>query len=148
MWYIYVDGACRGNPGKSGVGIAIKEENTYQFKAGFFIGSATNNQAEYWALIIALAVFINKFNLNINEHLVIRSDSQLLVNQLNGVYSVKIESLIKLYQKTINLLSKFKSYSVEHIYREKNSVADSLANEGIDKKNIVPEEIRQYIIKT
>lgn len=144
MWYINVDGASRGNPGKAGVGIVIKEAHLICFQKGYALGNMTNNQAEYWALIIALAVFVNEFNNN-NNDLVIRSDSQLLVNQLNGSYSVKNPELKLLYQKVIKFLQKIPKYSIEHVYREKNILADEQANLGIDQNILVPSQIRRYL---
>jgi ribonuclease HI len=143
MWYINVDGASRGNPGKAGVGIVIKEAHLICFKQGYSVGSMTNNQAEYWALIIALAVFVNEFK-NDNQ-LIIRSDSQLLVNQLNGLYAVKNSELKILYQKVGQFLQKIPKYSIEHIYREQNQLADEQANIGIDNNISVPAHLRRYL---
>jgi len=143
MWYINVDGASRGNPGKAGVGIVIKDSHVVCFKQGYSVGIMTNNQAEYWALIIALSVFVNEFKND--EQLVIRSDSQLLVNQLNGSYSVKNPELKILYQKVLHFLQKIPKYSVEHIYREQNTLADEQANLGIDQNISVPTQIRRYL---
>jgi ribonuclease HI len=143
MWYINVDGASRGNPGKAGVGIVIKDSQHICFKQGYAVGNMTNNQAEYWALIIALAVLVNEFK-NCDQ-LVIRSDSQLLVNQLNGVYTVKNQELKLLYQKVAYFLQKISKYTIEHVYREQNILADEQANIGIDQNILVPAQIRRYL---
>jgi ribonuclease HI len=144
MWYINVDGASRGNPGKAGVGIVIKHSQQVCLKQGYAVGLMTNNQAEYWALIIALAIYVNEYKND--QQLVIRSDSQLLVNQLNGLYTVKNQELKALYQKVVCFLQKIPKYSIEHVYREQNALADEQANLGIDQNISVPSQIRRYLI--
>lgn len=146
MWYIYVDGASRGNPGEAGAGVFIKKGSQNKFKEGFYLGKMTNNQAEYWALLIALAVFLEKFN--DATPVVIRSDSQLLINQLKGLYRVKHDGLQVLYQCVKKFLDKLTSYEVEHVYREQNTIADGLANDGVDSKNPISDDIKKFILKS
>jgi ribonuclease HI len=145
MWYINVDGASRGNPGKAGVGIVIKQSHLVCFKEGYSVGTMTNNQAEYWSLIIALAIFVHEYKND--QHLVIRSDSQLLVNQLNGLYAVKNQELKVLYKKVEYFLQKIPKYSIEHVYREQNILADEQANFGIDQNISVPAQVRRYLTR-
>ncbi len=128
---IYTDGASRGNPGKSGVGFVIYDEkgNTI-FEGHRYLGIATNNQAEYTALLLAL-----KKALELGaEELEIRSDSQLLIKQLRGEYRVKSPNIITLFIKAKSLLSNFRRTTFTHIPREQNKRADSLANLAIDSK--------------
>ena len=132
---VYTDGASRGNPGKSGAGIFIlDEDNKKTISLKQYLGILTNNEAEYGALIIALEYLAElttntpgKFNINF------LSDSQLLVNQLNGVYSVKSPNIIPLYDKAKKIIANLNAaYSFKHIPRTLNFKADKLANSAID----------------
>lgn len=126
---IYVDGASRGNPGKAGAGIVIKgPDGNVVRKLKRFLGIITNNQAEYMALITGLeaARAMNAARLKVY------ADSELMVKQVNGIYKVKSEELRPLYNRAMELFKTFSSYSIEHVYREKNSEADRLANDAID----------------
>jgi ribonuclease HI len=127
---VYTDGASRGNPGKAGIGAVIYDENGQVLKEiSDYIGETTNNVAEYKAVIAGLRAGL-ELKATIIE---VNADSQLLVRQLNGDYRVKNEGLKPLYKEAVNLLSRYKSYKIIHIPREKNKVADKLANRGIDK---------------
>lgn len=147
MWCINIDGASRGNPGVSGAGIVIRKNDKIVFKGGYSIGQLTNNQAEYWALVIALAIFYNDYYINDIKPLLIKSDSQLLVNQINKIFTVKNQDLIKLFNLANGFLVKISDYKVVHVYRENNTTADKLANEGIDNKIKVPDYVKKYILK-
>lgn len=128
---IMTDGASRGNPGDAGVGVIIKDAGGCIIKRiGKFIGIATNNAAEYEALILAIE---SARELGA-EKITLYSDSELLVKQIKGEYKVKNEGLKPLYNKAVNILKYFKSYSIMHINREYNKEADKLANQAIDKK--------------
>jgi len=124
---IYIDGASKGNPGHSGVGIVIYRNGQVIKQISSYIGRATNNIAEYTALIYALeeALLLKAKSLKIN------TDSQLLTRQINKVYRVKHEGLIGLYERVVRLLGGFEEVLVNHIPREKNSCADRLATEAI-----------------
>ena len=126
---IYIDGASKGNPGHSGVGIVIYRDGQVLKTISSYIGKATNNIAEYTALIYALeeALLLKAKSLKIN------TDSQLLARQINRVYKVKHDGLIGLYERAVHLLSGFEKVLVNHIPREKNSSADKLATEAIKK---------------
>lgn len=136
---IFIDGAARGNPGPAGVGIAISYHRKLVVEKGFYLGEKTNNQAEYSALLCALVLaqdFCTKHHLA-TPHFEIFSDSELLVRQIKGLYSVKNATLVQLKKHADKLLSTV-SYTITHVLREKNKVADKLANLGIDKKIKVP----------
>ena len=135
---LYCDGACRGNPGPASIG-AVLWENEAQasraetaqacFQISERIGSATNNIAEYSAVIRGLQESLAQKDV---QHLAIYLDSELVVKQLSGEYKVKSPQMRPLYAQARDLLAKFHSYKLYHIPREKNSVADYLANAALD----------------
>lgn len=128
----YIDGASRGNPGKSGIGVVMcdadgKEIQT--FKA--YIGAeATNNVAEYTALIYAMQEAVKARVKNIE----IFSDSELVVRQVKGIYKIKDNKLKQLFVLFENLRSYFREFSLEYIAREKNTKADKLAAQAISEE--------------
>ncbi len=127
--YIYVDGAARGNPGPAGVGIVIKDgEGRLLKKAKKKIGTATNNVAEYTALVEALRLAHAMGKTSVE----VFSDSELLVKQINGEYAVRSPALKPLYAKVMEYIDGFNSFHITHIGRARNTLADSLANEAID----------------
>lgn len=129
---IYTDGGARGNPGPAGVGIVIESEGK-KIKLKEFIGTATNNQAEYRALILALKHILENFGLDgslITAYCFL--DSELVVKQLNGEYKVKHEGIKPLYNQIKKLSSNFREINFRHIPRQKNKIADRLVNEAID----------------
>ncbi len=135
--FCYIDGSCIGNPGDAGFGIIVKDEtDTILEMYGNYIGEATNNIAEYQALISCLEL-IEKYNM---DTVVIYSDSQLVVNQIKGLYKVKKEHLKKLFDKVQNIMYDV-SYKIDiiHIPREKNKEADKLARMAIKLKTKVTE---------
>jgi ribonuclease HI len=132
---IYVDGAARGNPGPSGIGICIRRGTEWIAREGFYIGTATNNQAEYKALIVG--VLLAKPLLKSRENLRLVSDSQLVVRQLLGMYRVKDPTLKILYERVCALLDGLE-FTVCHVPREQNKCADACANKGIDEKRYLP----------
>lgn len=128
----YIDGASRGNPGESGVGIILKDEQgNVLHSAGGYIGRTTNNVAEYTALIECL----KKAAELSCEKLVVHSDSELLVRQLQGLYRVRNDGLKKFFQKVHRMLEKAPfEFEIHHVSREQNRDADMLANVGIETK--------------
>ncbi len=125
-----VDGASRGNPGEAGCGAVIYDEQGEILKElTSYLGSSTNNVAEYQGLLMGLEGVIKLGG----KKLQIRSDSELLVRQLNGVYRVKDEKLKVLYRKALDLLGRLEAYRIIHVRREYNKLADRLANLAIDK---------------
>ena len=125
---IYTDGASRGNPGPAAVGAVIRDENKTLAEISHRIGFATNNQAEYIAIIIALEKAIK---LGI-KHVTLKADSQLVVQQLKGKYRVKKAALKPLYQQVKQLTSSLESFAIAYIPREQNREADKLANMALD----------------
>ena len=124
---IYIDGASKGNPGHSGVGIVIYREGLRIKNISNYIGMATNNVAEYTALIYALeeALLLKAKSLKIN------TDSQLLARQLNKIYKVKHAGIINLYNRAAHLLTGFEKVLIKHIPRAENSLADKLATKAV-----------------
>ena len=128
---IFIDGASRGNPGPSGIGIVFCDGEDNVVKKLFkFIGNATNNVAEYSGLIYALQeALIDRY-----DEVKIKSDSELLTRQLTGEYKVKNDNL-RLYYDLFQHISKgFNKIEVISIARENNSIADKLANKAIDSR--------------
>ena len=126
----YSDGGARGNPGPAGYGVVIKDETGKKLAAlSEYLGHQTNNVAEYQGLIAALEYTI--------EHgykaLKVISDSELLVRQIKGIYKVKNSVLKELHARAKELIAKLDWFSIEHVLRGKNSEADRLANEAMDK---------------
>ncbi len=136
-WQLFVDGAARNNPGPAGAGIYILKNDKTVKKSGFYLGKKTNNQAEYGALLIGL-FYVTK-SMEPDDHVAILSDSQLLVRQFNGEYKIKHPELKPLHVLARHLLKDI-PYSITHIMREKNSIADEMANKGIDEKKALPQE--------
>jgi ribonuclease HI len=125
-----VDGASRGNPGPSAVGVVIKDTQGRVLKEiGEYIGEGTNNVAEYRALLRAL----EEAKVLRASSVEIRSDSDLLVSQLQGRYKVKSPDLGPLFLDALRLLREFDRYAVVKIPREQNTAADALANRAIDQ---------------
>jgi ribonuclease HI len=123
---IYTDGASRGNPGPAAIGVVIEDEKGRAVaRISRRIGETTNNRAEYLALIAGLEEAARLGA----EQVIIRLDSQLIVRQLTGQY--KSKELRPLYQKTIRLLERFESYSIEHIPGKENRAAHNLAHQAL-----------------
>jgi ribonuclease HI len=122
---IFTDGGAEPNPGKAGIGIVIKDEQDRTISTvSRSIGFATNNQAEYRAIITALEKAVRMGA----EEVALRSDSELVVRQINGRYRVKNAELKPLYQQVKELQGRFKSFKIAHVSREQNREADSLSN--------------------
>ncbi len=125
---IFTDGGARGNPGPAGIGVVL-EAKSQKSKVKRFIGEATNNQAEYQALLAGLELAIRE---EVSE-LRVFMDSELIVKQMKGEYRVKNANLKPLFAKALGLTNKFTTISFHHISREKNKEADKLVNEAIDQ---------------
>jgi len=124
---IYIDGASKGNPGPSGIGAVICRDGRAIKNIASFIGNATNNVAEYTALIYGLqeGLMLNAENIEIN------TDSQLLYRQIKKIYKIKSANILGLYNQALHLMSAFKQVSIKHIPREENRGADKLANKAV-----------------
>jgi ribonuclease HI len=127
---IFTDGGARGNPGPAGIGAVIYNEHKKVIaEISEFLGVATNNQAEYKALI---AAFRKAADLGAAE-LECYLDSELVVKQLKGEYRVKDKDLAVLFLAIHNLSLSFKKITYTHMPRERNKEADRLANEAMDR---------------
>jgi len=125
---IFTDGACKGNPGEAAIGVVINCDGKRVTEISKPIGEATNNIAEYSALVFGL-----------QESLVLRADevnvytdSELVYKQVIGAYKIKNAKLKFLNEQVKSLCRGFKSFKISHIPREKNKLADSLANQAMD----------------
>ena len=127
---IYSDGGARGNPGPAGIGCVIFDEaGKTASEISECIGQATNNQAEYQALLAALK---RAHELGASE-VDCMMDSELAVRQLNHEYKVRNRELAPLFVKVWNETIHFKAVRFQHIPRERNKLADSMDNEAIDQ---------------
>lgn len=138
VWELYVDGAARNNPGPAGAGLYLIKDGEPVEQRGMYLGVKTNNQAEYLALL--LGVYYAEFHMGEHDRLVIKSDSELMVRQISGIYAIKNAELARMYSVVRKLLDAL-HYSIQHVPREQNKIADKLANMGIDKKIRVPQEL-------
>ncbi len=132
----FIDGAARGNPGQSGIGIAIFDDHgRCQAEHSAFLGITTNNVAEYSALLACIRLVMSQF-VHCSE-LQVRSDSELLVKQMNGLYRVRDKKLQRFYREVRQLLESASfRFSISYIPRELNAKADILANRGIDEQQV------------
>jgi ribonuclease HI len=128
----YTDGASRGNPGESGIGIIVRDDDQREVLAlGAYLGRATNNRAEYTALITLLER-ARPFQCT---RLIVHSDSELMVRQIAGQYKVKDQALKTLHRRAAALVKGLPfPVDLRHVPREQNSEADRLANLAIDAK--------------
>ncbi len=129
---INTDGGARGNPGPAGIGAVIADEHQKIIsRHKQYIGAATNNVAEYRALILALseALALSPKPLALE----IRMDSELIVRQMNGQYKIKEPALKLLAADVLKLRNHFKNVTFRHVPREQNQEADKLVNEAIDE---------------
>ena len=132
---IYTDGGSRGNPGPSAVGVVVNNDKDQVIKKyGECIGQATNNEAEYQAVILALKKVKLLFNKKKAKQMEIeiRTDSELLAKQLNHEYKLKEENIQQLFIKVWNLMLDYTKVSFKHIPREENKEADKLVNQALD----------------
>jgi len=127
---LHTDGGARGNPGPAAIGVVLENEQKKVIKEfGRYIGPATNNQAEYQALIAALTEAKHLGAAKVICYL----DSELIVKQLKQEYKVKDKDLGVLFIKAWNLSQSFKEVSYHHIPREQNKHADALVNQALDQ---------------
>jgi ribonuclease HI len=158
---VYFDGLCQPyNPGgiacyafvilaKKGQEQKQQYYSEYGLAAEPFADNATNNEAEYTGIIKALEWLLEKNNYNNNQKIIIRGDSQLVINQIKGKYKVRAVKIIALYQKVKSLLSKFKDIKIEWIPRDKNKEADKLSNKAyqeiLESDPKLLQKIRQHM---
>jgi ribonuclease HI len=131
---VNIDGASRGNPGLSAIGIIVKQNDMTLMEHYEYLGIRTNNQAEYESLRRALEICSN-----LDKEITVFSDSELLINQRNSKYKLRNQEL-KVISRDISVLEKnFEKILYKHVPREKNSKADRLANRALNehiKKNM------------
>ena len=126
---VNVDGASRGNPGESGIGVAIFDKDLNLInEACDYLGVATNNVAEYKALILGIKLS-TKYNA---KRILFKADSELMVKQIKGEYRVKNAQLKLLFTEAQSLLKKLPNWKIMHVPREENKEADLLANKGVE----------------
>jgi ribonuclease HI len=128
---IYTDGAARGNPGPAAIGVIIKDEAGKTIaEISRRLDATTNNRAEYQAIIAALEKAVSLGA----RQVMIKSDSELLVKQINGQFKIKNTALRPLYQRVVQLTGSLERFSIFYIPREQNAAADALANRALDSK--------------
>jgi len=128
---IYIDGASRGNPGEAGFGIHVTDASGAERKALYgYLGRASNNVAEYQALVHALQWALRQGARRVS----VFSDSELVVRQIEGRYKVKHPDMIPLHRQAVSLLHRFEEAAVRHVRREQNREADRLANQALDER--------------
>lgn len=128
---MYSDGGSRGNPGPAALGVYIE---TLDKRFGEFLGTKTNNEAEYMAIVAGLKkikALVGKEKAKQTE-VECRMDSELACRQLNHIYKIENEKLQPLFFQVWNLMLDFKSVTFVHVFREKNTVADAEANKAMD----------------
>jgi ribonuclease HI len=129
-YFLFTDGACRGNPGKSGGGAVLFDADMKEIDCrSEYFGIKTNNESEYNAIIIGLKMCIDRaipFS-KVN----VRADSMLAVNHLTGIWRARHPNIVPLFQK-VNNMGIAKCKSIQHVYRRYNTRADELANQAVD----------------
>lgn len=126
------DGGARGNPGPSAAGIVLRDDKgNILIEQGKYLGTGTNNEAEYQAIIFGLET---AYKTNPNDSLTCILDSELVVNQLKGLYKVKNQRLAVLFKKTKDLEAKFKKVEYGHVLRTANKEADAIVNNVLDSQ--------------
>ncbi len=134
----WIDGGARGNPGPAGFGVFAELETADGVEPTEiygFLGSTTNNVAEYTGLLAALEWAARQGV----ERLDLRSDSELLVKQLSGQYKVKAPHLVPLFARASALRRRIPQLSIRHVRREENKQADALANRAMDERTPPPD---------
>jgi ribonuclease HI len=127
---IHIDGGSRGNPGPAGVGVVILgPEGEVTERIHRYIGEATNNVAEYHALLLGLERARARGCIDLEVY----SDSELLVRQIQGRYQVRNTALRPLFVKAQELIGGFRHFKIQHVPREQNAEADALANRSMDE---------------
>lgn len=131
---LHTDGGARGNPGPSGAGATIEDEHgAVVARISEFLGTNTNNVAEYEALLLALTRAHEIAKNGSETDLAIFMDSELIVKQMQGIYKVKHPALIEKKRRADALIAVFRSAVFHHVPRAQNAAADRLANEAMDR---------------
>lgn len=127
---LHIDGASRGNPGEAGFGVHARAGDATVAELYGYLGRASNNVAEYRALISALEYAAAEGARRVR----VFSDSELVVKQINGTYRVKHPDMVPLHRRARALLAGFEDARVSHVRREQNREADALANRAVDER--------------
>lgn len=127
---IHIDGGSRGNPGPAGFGVYVLARDGTVTELYGFIGHATNNVAEYQALLHALRHALDRGARTV----ALFSDSELVVRQMSGAYKVKHPDMLPLYQEARALWRRLERVTFDHVRREQNREADRLANRALDER--------------
>lgn len=126
-----IDGGARGNPGPAAFGVVIRNpQGEVVAELSEYLGHQTNNFAEYSGLLAALDYAVREKC----PQLKVRSDSELLVRQMKGVYKVKNPALQELFRQAQSRVRKLEHFSIEHVFREQNKEADRLVNQVLDTR--------------
>jgi ribonuclease HI len=130
-FHLHIDGASRGNPGEAGFGVYVTDPEGAEIASLYgYLGRATNNVAEYEALLHALRYAQARGASDVR----VFSDSELVVKQVNGLYRVKHKDMLPLHRQATSLLAHFADARVSHVRREQNRDADRLANRALDER--------------
>jgi|OpeIllAssembly_1097287.scaffolds.fasta_scaffold403803_2 ribonuclease HI len=131
---IFTDGGSRGNPGPGASAFIVFKDKNEVFRQAFFFNKTTNNIAEYFAVLMAVLWLSKNIDIVGINAVVFKIDSELIVNQLKGIYKIKNEKLKNIYNKINNLTNSTGiNISYTHIPRNLNKIADSLVNEKMDE---------------
>ena len=129
--HIHIDGASRGNPGQAGFGVYVSRPDGTEVAGLYgYLGRATNNVAEYQALLHALRYALAQGVRRVRVY----SDSELVVRQVDGTYRVKHPDMVPLHREARALLGRFEDAQLAHVRREENREADRLANRALDER--------------
>jgi probable phosphoglycerate mutase len=125
----HIDGASRGNPGPAAYAVVVESSDGSKLvRFSGYLGTATNNFAEYKALLAALEFALSNHYLRLH----VQTDSELLARQIEGVYKVKSPGLKPLQEHARQMIERLESFSIQHVPREENHEADQLANQALD----------------
>jgi ribonuclease HI len=131
VFHIHIDGASRGNPGQAGFGVYVSRPDGTEVAGLYgYLGQATNNVAEYQALLHALRYALAHGVRRVRVY----SDSELVVRQMDGTYRVKHKDMVPLHREARALLGRFEEAQLAHVPREQNRDADRLANRALDER--------------
>ncbi len=133
---IHTDGGARGNPGPAAIGVVMFDENREVLhEISRYIGIATNNVAEYDALIAALSYLVTHYGAKLSDiHIAVKMDSELIVRQVAGIYKVKDATLKEKFAEVKKLSASVPHLSVTHVRRADNSHPDALVNKALDER--------------
>lgn len=129
--HLHIDGASRGNPGEAGFGVHVTTPEGAELARLYgYLGPASNNVAEYQALLHGLRYALDKGARKVHVY----SDSELVVRQMAGAYRVKHPAMVPLHEQARRLARRFEEFELVHVRREHNREADRLANQALDEK--------------